>query len=289
MLLRLRNLLAIVLTLSGIYLYGFPEPNLPYAVAIIGHVILGAGLALLLLPGLVRGFRGQTAEARIGWLVVTIGAAVGLGLIWTTGTLPYRPVVYAHIAASALGVTILLAGWLRSRGVLAMGVGPGVARYAGLLLVLAGLGAGLYYTRVVRHEEAYRITNPAMPPAAMTAEGLGSSGPFFPSSTRTPDGHAIKSTFFMDSKACERCHTDVYHEWFSSAHHFSSFNNQWYRKAIVYMQDVVGVAAVEVVRRLPRSGCPVLRPDGHADPPDHQSPRGPGRPGLHRLPRDRPR
>jgi len=31
-----------------------------------------------------------------------------------------------------------------------------------------------------------------------------------------------------------------YNQWFSSAHHFSSFNNQWYRKAIEYMQDTVG-------------------------------------------------
>ena len=35
-------------------------------------------------------------------------------------------------------------------------------------------------------------------------------------------------------------------------HHFSSFNNQWYRKSIEYMQDVVGHPSFEVVRRLPR-------------------------------------
>ena len=37
-----------------------------------------------------------------------------------------------------------------------------------------------------------------------------------------------------------RCHGDIYEQWNSSAHHFSSFNNQWYRKSIEYMQDVVG-------------------------------------------------
>ena len=31
-------------------------------------------------------------------------------------------------------------------------------------------------------------------------------------------------------------------QWKSSTHHFSSFNNQWYRKSIEYMQDVVGTA-----------------------------------------------
>jgi len=32
----------------------------------------------------------------------------------------------------------------------------------------------------------------------------------------------------------------VYKQWFSSVHHFSSFNNQWYRKSIEYMQDTIG-------------------------------------------------
>ena len=52
----------------------------------------------------------------------------------------------------------------------------------------------------------------------------------------------------MKSDACERCHADIYKQWNSSMHHFSSFNNQWYRKSIEYMQDVAGVA--------PRNGAP---------------------------------
>ena len=45
----------------------------------------------------------------------------------------------------------------------------------------------------------------------------------------------------MDSESCKHCHTDIYEQWQSSMHHFASFNNQWYRKAIEYMQDVVGI------------------------------------------------
>jgi Tfp pilus assembly protein PilF len=44
----------------------------------------------------------------------------------------------------------------------------------------------------------------------------------------------------MESDACARCHQDIYNQWNSSSHHFSSFNNQWYRKSIEYMQDVKG-------------------------------------------------
>jgi len=51
------------------------------------------------------------------------------------------------------------------------------------------------------------------------------------------------ATFLLTSESCGRsgCHPDIYKQWNSSAHHFSSFNNQWYRKSIEYMQDVIGV------------------------------------------------
>jgi hypothetical protein len=51
----------------------------------------------------------------------------------------------------------------------------------------------------------------------------------------------IPSEFIMNSESCKRCHADIYKQWFSSMHHFASFNNQWYRKAIEYMQDTIGV------------------------------------------------
>src|SRR5712692_9395682 len=63
----------------------------------------------------------------------------------------------------------------------------------------------------------------------------------FPSSAQTKDGGYIPAKYFMQSEACQRCHADIYTQWYSSAHHFSSFNNQWYRKSIEYMQDVAGV------------------------------------------------
>ncbi len=75
----------------------------------------------------------------------------------------------------------------------------------------------------------------------MDNEGDGPHGKFFPSSGQTTDGKYIPADYFMQSKACERCHADIYKQWESSAHHFSSFNNQWYRKSVEYMQEVAGV------------------------------------------------
>ena len=75
---------------------------------------------------------------------------------------------------------------------------------------------------------------------ACSEEGAGPHSPFFPSSADTNVRGIIPANFFMTSESCGRCHKDIYEQWKSSTHHFSSFNNQWYRKSIEYMQDVVG-------------------------------------------------
>ena len=74
----------------------------------------------------------------------------------------------------------------------------------------------------------------------MDEEGAGEQSPFSPSSAHTNTGGIIPSNFFMDSEACGECHKDIYEQWNSSMHHFASFNNQFYRKSIEHMQDVVG-------------------------------------------------
>jgi len=74
----------------------------------------------------------------------------------------------------------------------------------------------------------------------MDQEGAGAGSPFAPASAQTNTGRIIPSNFFMDSKDCGRCHKDIYDQWTSSMHHFASFNNQFYRKAIEYFQDVTG-------------------------------------------------
>jgi tetratricopeptide (TPR) repeat protein len=110
-----------------------------------------------------------------------------------------------------------------------------------LLLLAAGISAGAWWTREVAWKNANHISNPHMPPETMDDEGDGPQGKFFPSSAQTKHGGNIPSQYFMKSEACQRCHADIYNQWNSSMHHFSSFNNQWYRKSIEYMQDVAGV------------------------------------------------
>ena len=115
-----------------------------------------------------------------------------------------------------------------------------VVRLVVCFFVLGAIGWAAHYQRQNRWARSAVITNPAMPAESMDGEGDGPSGPFFPSSAQVYGGQKIPSNFFMESESCKRCHEDIYNQWQSSAHHFSSFNNQWYRKSIEYMQDTVG-------------------------------------------------
>src|SRR5208282_6651088 len=232
--------LLIFLFLSAAYLYTFPQPNVLYAVVVLLHAVAGVIASVLLAAFFFRLLRNGSIAARLGWTLLAAGAIVGLILIKTGTPRVDWNLLYAHIVLSFAGAGIVFAEWAGKRGWLAQGVSSSIVRCATCLLVLAGLGAGAHYLRDSRWQNQARIENPSMPPASMNAEGDGPDGPFFPSSAQVHGGQKIPSKFFVESDSCKRCHEDIYNQWFSSAHHFSSFNNQWYRKAIEYMQDTVG-------------------------------------------------
>ena len=164
----------------------------------------------------------------LGFIVLVLGA-----------TRQYEPILYAHIATSVVGAGLLVVhAWRRMAPAES---GAWVIRAGLVAVVLAGVTAPFIRTALdARWRQAYRIENPTQPPSRMEEEGAGHGSPFFPSSANTNTGGLIPSNFFLTSETCGRCHTDIYEQWNSSAHHFSSFNNQWYRKSIEYMQDVVG-------------------------------------------------
>jgi cytochrome c-type biogenesis protein CcmH/NrfG len=228
------------LFISAIYLYTFPQPNVLYAAIVLLHAAAGVIAAVLLTFSLFRLLRDGNLASRLGWGLLTVGAIFGLILI-KTGTLRVEwNLLYFHIVLSLAGVGIVVAEWAGTRGWLSPSVGSSMVRCAICLLVLAGLGLAAQYLRESRWKNQSRIENPSMPPATMNGEGDGPDGPFFPSSAQVNGGQKIPSKFFMESDSCKRCHEDIYNQWFSSAHHFSSFNNQWYRKSIEYMQDTIG-------------------------------------------------
>ncbi len=236
--------LVLFLVISAAYLYAFPQPNIIYAGVVLAARVrwsVGRDSARACVFAL-DAQRAAFLPAQAGCLIA-VGAVVGLILI-KTGTL-------AGGVEQALSAHGDFSGWSRTAGCRLAGdanpmtdrmgpsMGAGFVRAVICLVVLAGVGYGARYIRQSWQTRA-RIQNPSMPPDNMNGEGDGPEGAFFPSSAQVYGKQKIPSKFFMESDSCKRCHEDIYNQWFSSAHHFSSFNNQWYRKSIEYMQDTIG-------------------------------------------------
>ena len=229
-----------LLVLTAIWLYAFPAANLVYVAVVVVHVGCGVLAAVALMPRLLAVLRKGSLTARAGWIILAAAAGLGIVLIFTGTPRADWKLLYSHIAFATLATVLILVNWLRVRGVVTSS--PGALAITIALLVIAGLTAyGAQYLRVNRWESANRIENPKLPPETMNGEGDGPNGHFFPSSAQTKHKGYIPPNYFVESNACERCHQDIYKQWQSSMHHFSSFNNQWYRKSIEYMQDTVGV------------------------------------------------
>ena len=243
----LLGLAALLVAQSG-YLAATSSPDPVYVGNVFAHHYGGLLLALLLLPVVWRGLAAARREGSGAVVPGSIALLLGLGtagtavaLDWVDNTSPNRWILHLHIGL-ALGTVLfaLVAVALHARG------RAGSARLARNLLGSAAL-AGLVFLLVGdaihgRQRKRYTIENPECPPMEMTDEAMGGEqGPFFPSSAATSTGGRIPSDFFMTSETCKRCHEDIYEQWNQSSHHFSSFNNQWYRKSIEYMQDVNSV------------------------------------------------
>jgi tetratricopeptide (TPR) repeat protein len=227
------------LVVSAIYLYAFPQANVFYAGVVLLHAIAGVVASVLLLLWLIRSLFLRQGEplARVGMFFLFLGAIPGLALIYTGALRTHWTLLYIHIGVSFFGAGLIAAARLGDRG---WRPRHAILRVAAVLAVLAVLAPVVRYLREARWNQHGRIENPTLPPVSMDGEGDGPTGPFFPSSAQVYGGEKIPSKFFMESDSCKRCHEDIYNQWNSSAHHFSSFNNQWYRKSIEYMQDTIG-------------------------------------------------
>ncbi|HET9281137.1 MAG TPA: tetratricopeptide repeat protein [Candidatus Angelobacter sp.] len=235
--------LVFILAISAIYLYAFPSPTITYAGIVLLHTGAGIVAALCLINFLRRFLRQLSLIAKIGWLLFTLGAGLGVALIFTGTTRPEMKWLNMHIAAASLAVVVLMAEFISRRLTLKTNLGLAKLRVATTVVLAAiavGIAASAHAFRDGRWLSSHVIKNPPIAPQSMDGEGDGPKGNFFPSSAQVIRGGHIPSKFFMESDSCKRCHQDIYNDWNSSAHHFSSFNNQWYRKSIEYMQDVVG-------------------------------------------------
>ncbi|MGH9803188.1 MAG: multiheme c-type cytochrome, partial [Blastocatellia bacterium] len=245
---RLLKFLAIgflLLLANSSYLASFEYPTVFYILNLGLHFGLGLLLTLLFGSFLTKSWRSMTGGSKIGSLLLLASAGLGTFILVFGATRPYfgfgKPVKWAatwHVIVGIIGVLLFALAVIRQK------TQQTFARAFGFVLALALLFP-LVAWQIQKYTRASRdyIVNPTNPPLSMDGEGQGPNGPFFPSSATTNTGGKIPSNFFMTSEMCARCHKEIYNQWNSSAHHFASFNNQWYRKSIEYMQDTVGTGA----------------------------------------------
>jgi tetratricopeptide (TPR) repeat protein len=225
-LVRWAGALLVLLLVNTAYIAAFASPTIFYMGNVVLHLALGVVLAVLLLWFLRR--------MPLAGACFLAAAALGIFLAVRGNTMPHRWALIAHIVVAAAALAAFLPYALRRTG-------AGFRQaYVACLVLLAVFPASTALYRKVHPNPNDRIRNPMIVPASMNEEGGGPKSPFFPSSAKTNVGGIIPANFFMDSEACGRCHKDIYEQWKSSMHHFASFNNQFYRKAIEYMQSVVG-------------------------------------------------
>jgi tetratricopeptide (TPR) repeat protein len=233
----------VLLLLNSAYLAAFANPSAFY----FANVVLHMGLGLLL--GIVwatRAFgRHGARTGRVALFVCSVilaaGGLCGVAIMIVGAAGRTRWLLPAHVALTVAGGLPLLVrlAWVAAKRAASPHLLVLSTVYS-LVLLAFGSALGLAMTHESRNKARYRIENPTVVPTSMQQEGRGPHSPFFPSSADTNVRGIIPANFFMTSESCGRCHSDIYQQWQSSTHHFSSFNNQWYRKSIEYMQDVVG-------------------------------------------------
>ena len=201
------------LIVNSLYLWSTAQASLLYVGNILVHFALGVALLSVFVWLLLR---SQELRRSLRWAapVLLLSSVLGAYLV--------------HALAGFAGA-VLVAVAIRSKRFWLVG-GAAAALFAAY--------AGYQSFRLWAPRS---VVNSQRVPSSMQEEGGGVQSPFAPSSVQTSTGKRIPAKFFMDSKRCAECHKEIYEQWNSSMHHFASFNNQFYRKSIEYMQDINGV------------------------------------------------
>src|SRR5690348_11868335 len=146
-----------ILIFSAAYLYVFPQANLTYIAAVLLHAILGVIAALLLILSLPYLLSSEGFLTRMGWLLTTAAAAIGIMLIKLGTPRAEWGWLEAHIFLAILGVSLLVENrvarfcWLVPR--------PAIAFLC--FSCVLGLCYAAHSARQSWHAH-YRIRNPAM-------------------------------------------------------------------------------------------------------------------------------
>src|SRR5260370_35684170 len=128
----------VALTVSAVYLYGYPSATIFYFVVDLFHVAIGIVFAILLIFYLARLLPREALLPRLGWISLTAGALLGIVLVKIVTPLRLNLWLYAHIALCVLGALFLATSWLFSKGWLGDSLIRRGLGFAALSLLTAG-------------------------------------------------------------------------------------------------------------------------------------------------------
>ncbi len=193
--------------------------NTFYLFMVLLHILLGVIFTLpfvvFLAVHLRAAWRWPNRHAvRIGYLLLLFSVAVlGTGFLLAfadESDSAYRNVLYWVHVVAPLGAV-----WAY---VLHRLAGPPLQWRRGL----AWTGAVAVFVLVMVGVHWYEAEQPD-PALAEASQEM-----FAPALTRIASGKYADASWLQNDKFCMECHQDAYHQWFHSAHHFSSFNNPAY-------------------------------------------------------------
>ncbi len=214
---------------DSIYLVSFTKYSSFFMAMLLLHLALGL---LLSIPFFVFAFtharkmiRTRNVRARAAGLAIAslaiLVTVTGLLMTFKGATIKNRPIYFAHVIASPLALVAFIlhrrahSHQMAFKKLFAWGGGV-----AGFLAIMALLH--------VTEKPPQRIVN------------RNGDTQYFLSSAETFDQGLLDPVKLSANSYCQECHPKSYERWAKSAHHFSSFNNPFYRRSIELMADRVG-------------------------------------------------
>ncbi len=229
---RLYRILLIPLGLmaaDSIYLISFTKYSSFFMAMLLLHLGLGLLLAVPFFAFAItharrmirmRNVRAKYAGLAIATLAVLV-TVTGLLMTFKGATIQNRPIYLAHVFASpAALIAFILHRRAHSHQMAFKKLYAWAGAVAGFLAVMAVLH--------LTEKPPQRIVN------------RSGDTQYFLSSAETFDQGLLDPVKLSSNQYCQECHPGSYARWLKSAHHFSSFNNPFYRRAVELMADNVG-------------------------------------------------
>ncbi|HTP40928.1 MAG TPA: tetratricopeptide repeat protein [Nitrospiria bacterium] len=261
-----------LLLVNGLFLMTVRSVGLFAAWMIILHLAVGvavlAAAALFTVSHLwsVRAVPGRRSLSISLLLVSSLLLLGGSGLFLAIegATTGHRWVLTLHLLSIPLCLLVALLhakprlsrrGFNDAKTRLQHPMRPGLLWTGAAASFVAGLFLGLALLEQSRGTDgiAFEVSEPRLDPK------------FTPSAARTVGGHLLPDGALSNPAYCGGCHKEIYKQWQSSMHHFSSFNNPFYRKTTLYSAERKGMTTIKWC-----AGChdPALLFTGRLDEPD---------------------